>query len=118
MKHFTTTEFDCPCCGLLPKQELMDLLDQIREDYGSPIDISSGKRCEKHNKEIGGAKRSRHGVGDAADLVRTKKLREFLEKNLEKYQICLENPKNTGTDASGWLHIDMLNRKGWRIFRP
>lgn len=118
MKHFKVAEFACLCCGALPKQELMDLVDQIREDFGHPITVSSGKRCPKHNKAVGGAKNSRHVVGDAADLVRSKELREFLETNLEKYKICLEHPDSTGADEWGWLHLDLHYRNGWKIFRP
>lgn len=114
LRHFKPAEFACSHCGELPQDKLMLLVDQIRHDFGSPIKISSGKRCGTHNVAIGGAKNSRHVVGDACDLVRSPALLAFLIANMEKYGICIEDPKATPT----WIHCDMLNRSGWRIFKP
>jgi len=113
LRHFKTSEFACNHCGELPKLELMTLVDQIRHDYGKPITISSGKRCATHNVAIGGAKNSRHVVGDACDMVRTPELLAFVLANMERYQVCVEDPKKTLT----WIHVDMLNRGGWRVFK-
>lgn len=50
-------------------EELISLLDVIRETYGSPIRVNSGFRCEKLNKVVGGSKTSQHRFGQAADIV-------------------------------------------------
>lgn len=92
----------------------MDRIDFIREAYGHPISLTSGKRCEKHNKAIGGAPKSRHCVGDAADLVRTPELLAFLLPRLAEFGVCMEDPDKT----SSWIHLDLLNRNGWRVFKP
>jgi hypothetical protein len=38
-----------------------------REAFGRPILVTSGRRCEAHNLRVGGAARSRHLIGCAAD---------------------------------------------------
>lgn len=46
-----------------------NVLQPIREKYGKPIRITSGFRCEKLNKAVGGASSSQHLTGEAADMV-------------------------------------------------
>lgn len=48
--------------------KLMEFLDGFREYYGSPIRVSSGYRCPKLNKKVGGVSNSAHMTGYAADL--------------------------------------------------
>ena len=45
-----------------------NVLDPVRDEYGKPIYVNSGYRCEKHNKAVGGVPRSQHIVGEAADI--------------------------------------------------
>lgn len=69
-KHFKKEEFDCPCCkrnNISPR--LVAKIDQIREEIGKPIIVTSGYRCKKHNKEIGGAISSKHLIGMAVDIT-------------------------------------------------
>lgn len=47
---------------------LVDFLDMIREEFGDPIVINSGFRSEEVNKAVGGAPRSLHLQGRAADI--------------------------------------------------
>ena len=44
------------------------VLDPLREAYGKPIIVTSGYRCEKLNKAVGGATSSQHVKGQAADI--------------------------------------------------
>ena len=44
------------------------VLDPLREAYGKPIIVTSGYRCEKLNKAVGGAANSQHVKGEAADI--------------------------------------------------
>lgn len=39
----------------------------VRNDYGKPIRINSGVRCEKYNKEVGGVDGSEHVPLDARE---------------------------------------------------
>lgn len=68
--HFSTSEFACPCCGFCPEisPELLDKLERLRTYLGAPIIITSGYRCERHNSHVGGASRSQHLLGTAADI--------------------------------------------------
>lgn len=49
-------------------EQLMKVLQLIRNKYGNAIIISSGYRCEKLNSLVGGVKNSQHMRGEAADL--------------------------------------------------
>jgi uncharacterized protein YcbK (DUF882 family) len=44
-------------------------LQALRDEIGKPIRINSGYRSPAHNRAVGGASRSRHVIGDAADIV-------------------------------------------------
>lgn len=114
---FELYETDCPCCGLQPKQELIDVLNRIRKDFGKPISVGSAMRCPKHNKKIGGAVNSWHMKGLAADLVRTPELLAFLEPRLKEYGVRMEHPDHTRA-GSGWIHIDLAPGGAGKIFIP
>lgn len=45
-----------------------NVLDPLREKYGKPIVVTSGYRCPKLNKAVGGVARSQHTKGEAADI--------------------------------------------------
>lgn len=44
------------------------ILQPIRDAYGKPIYVSSGYRCPKLNKAVGGVPTSQHLRGEAADI--------------------------------------------------
>ena len=68
-KYFKDSEFNCPCCGLnYQKDGIKRIADEIREHFGSPAIITSGTRCAKHNKEVGGVSNSYHLYGNAIDI--------------------------------------------------
>jgi uncharacterized protein YcbK (DUF882 family) len=68
-KNFQLVEFDCPCCGKNDiSHELIDVLQIIRDEAHAPMIITSGYRCEAHNTAIGGAPKSQHLKGLAADF--------------------------------------------------
>ena len=45
-----------------------NILDPLREAYGKPIIVTSGYRCERLNKAVGGASTSQHAKGEASDI--------------------------------------------------
>lgn len=71
--NFKSTEFDCHgkgCCSLTYIDgKLVEYLQKIRDHFGKPVTITSAYRCQKHNKNIGGATSSYHTKGMAADIV-------------------------------------------------
>lgn len=71
-ENFTTLEFDCKgagCCNktLIDKQ-LVTYLQLIRNKFSKPVNITSGYRCETHNRAVGGVSNSKHKQGMAADM--------------------------------------------------
>lgn len=49
--------------------ELVEKLQQLRNELGRPVIITSGYRTPEHNKRVGGASKSLHTLGQAADIV-------------------------------------------------
>lgn len=68
--HFSRQEFACrDGCGHDSVQpRLIEVLEQIRSITGRPLVVVSGCRCAARNRAVGGASRSRHIFGDAADI--------------------------------------------------
>ena len=51
------------------KRLVRDVLDPLRERWGVPIHVNSGYRCPELNRLVGGAARSYHLRGMAADIT-------------------------------------------------
>lgn len=72
IKYFKKSEFRCKCgCGADEMNEtLIRVADRTREHFGSPITVSSGRRCASHNARVGGVSNSRHATnpGKAMDF--------------------------------------------------
>lgn len=68
--YFSQSEFECKCgCGLNNVcNSLIDDLNTAREIATVPFVITSGSRCETHNKKVGGLRSSSHLKGLAADI--------------------------------------------------
>ncbi|AUR93183.1 peptidase M15 [Vibrio phage 1.184.A._10N.286.49.A5] len=69
--HFTRKEFACKCgCGFATVDvKLVELLEVVRSHFGKPVIINSGCRCPNYNNKVGGASKSKHMEGIAADIV-------------------------------------------------
>lgn len=103
-KYFKPREFGCRCCGKVNTvDELLVVLDKLREYFDSPVVITSGTRCAKHNKAVGGAVASQHLYGTAADI----KVKGVPPSEVDKYLI------NTYPDKYGigmyntFTHVDV-----------
>lgn len=99
--------------------ELMAVLDDIREAWGSPIVITSGYRCHQLNKAVGGSKTSAHLTGYAADMHpvngENKKFHRFVEqylldKGIGFDQLINEYPDSNGTPS--WTHLGIRDAEG------
>ncbi len=81
-KHFSTKEFTCPCgkCETIVTERLVGALEQMRLGLGVKIQISKGGgyRCKAYNRKIGGAARSAHITGEAADIIVPTEMFRFL----------------------------------------
>lgn len=71
-QNFKSTEFDCHgsgCCSeTLVDEKLVQFLQKIRSHFGKSVHINSGYRCKSHNAKVGGASKSNHMDGEAADI--------------------------------------------------
>lgn len=88
-------------------------LNGLREDWGDVINVTSGFRCQKLNKKVGGVDTSCHQLGLAADVLpKSEKFDEFVEfinewaKDKQFDQIIIESNKN-----SKWIHIGIYSPK-------
>jgi uncharacterized protein YcbK (DUF882 family) len=70
-KHFNEEEFRCRDGSIKPiDKALIEGLERLRELAGNKsIHINSGYRSPTYNKKIGGAPRSQHVQGKAADIT-------------------------------------------------
>lgn len=69
--NFRVKEFACNDGSdtVLISDELVTLLQKIRDHFGKATVINSGYRTESYNKKVGGATNSQHVRGTAADIV-------------------------------------------------
>jgi len=67
--NFLVREFSCKDGSdkILIDDELVDILQKIRDHFGKPITINSGYRTARHNANNGGASSSQHLYGKATD---------------------------------------------------
>ena len=99
--------------------ETMTLLEAIRAEWakyceqynlGTPsLIVSSGYRCQKLNKAVGGVKNSSHVLGYAADIVPANGKQDEFERFMSEVfakkgyafdQIIIERSK-----SSRWVHV-------------
>lgn len=94
--------------------ELATFLDDLRKEWGSGINVSSGFRNAKLNSAVGGVLNSCHQYGTACDLVPANgKFDEFVEflkgyladKNFD--QCIIEKNKKTR-----WVHFGLWSPSG------
>ncbi len=88
-----------------------NILDPLREAYGKPIVVSSGYRCVKLNRAVGGVARSQHITGQAADIQSVSKSRADHKKLFELVQ-RLRLPFDQLIDEYDykWVHISFNTR--------
>lgn len=115
--NFKSTEFDCHgkgCCTATPiDEELVEILQKVREHFGTAVTVNSGYRCPVHNKNVGGAsKTSNHMKGMAADI----KIKGVHPVRIARYLETLNVKGRIGCYTwdggnSGFVHIDTGEKK-------
>lgn len=108
-KNFQKHELECPCCHeIIVNQDFIEALQDLRDSVGRPFRITSGFRCEKHNKEVGGAENSRHLKGVAVDIL----IRDWSSEDIHKL-LCFATSVRPKLGESGvgiyrsWVHFDL-----------
>jgi len=112
IRHFTPSDFMCRCEGYCDHKPRIDLsfvrkLDEIREQLGLPMSITSGTRCSAFNQRvIGGSPSSAHvpngdGLSRAADI--TVPTAEYLHKILS---LAFDMGITGIGIGKGWVHLE------------
>ena len=95
------------CTESIISKRMVDTYQDIRDEYGDAIEIAtaggSGYRCDKHNRDVGGANGSLHKSGCAFDMhCRDKsKLLSVVERNVKDGEIGV---------YPTFLHVGVWNR--------
>ena len=114
--NFKSTEFDCHgsgCCSTTQVDEkLVEYLQNIRNHFGKPVNISSGYRCATHNKNIGGATGSKHSKGQAADIYINGVAPAEIAKYAESIGILGIGLYETNADGH-FVHVDTRTTKSF-----
>ena len=98
----TPDAYAVECLRLLCRQ----VLEPLRRRFGV-IRVTSGYRCLALNRAVGGAARSQHMRGQAADLhvsspENERKMFDYIRQNLVFDQLLLEHSKARRT---WWIHV-------------
>lgn len=110
VSNFKVREFACRdgSDSVLIDEKLVRILQKARDNFGKPIEITSGYRTPAHNQKVGGASSSYHVKGQAADIqmdgVDHKELAKFFEA---------QGVKGIGfyNYVGGFVHVDTRTRK-------
>ena len=108
--HFSIGEMACKDGSdeVLYSTELMSMLEKLRSYGGFTVHINSGYRSPSYNRKIGGASKSQHTLGTAADIVVKKNGKTVSAKKI----CCLCQDlgfKGVAYISESAVHVDMRN---------
>ena len=117
--HFSTKELQCSCgCGTCNMdKDFLGLLDEIREEAGKPVHLSSAYRCGEYNKKVSNTGLcGPHTTGLAVDIrCSGKDAHDILTLALE-LGVHGVGISQKGAHSTRFIHIDMLpygNLRPW-----
>jgi len=115
-EHFHSNEFKCKCgCGKIKVQkDLVKKLEKLFDKLNaSKCILSSGYRCSKHDKAVGGNGKGQHTKGKAVDCVFYDKKGKVIPS---KIVICVANDlkqlRGMAKINNNYTHLD--NRTGYK----
>jgi hypothetical protein len=113
--NFTVSEFKCKDGSdkILIDTDLVDILQKIRSHFNKAVTINSAYRNATYNKKIGGASKSQHINGTAADIV----VKDTKPEAVAKYvEFLMPNKGGIGL-YSTFTHVDVrATRARWKDF--
>lgn len=94
---------------------IKEVLQPIRDAWGQPIIVTSGYRCERLNKAIGGAIRSDHVYGCAADIKTVSDTRDDNKKLFDliiklKDEGVIKTRQIIDEYNLDWIHLSINNK--------
>lgn len=114
--NFKASEFLCNGSGCCTEgkvdEKLVEILQKIRDHFGKSVHISSAYRCETHNKKVGGASRSKHVLGQAADIKVTGVKPAEVAKYAESIGVLGIGLYETDKDGH-FVHVDTRTTKAY-----
>ena len=113
--HFKLDEMACKDGSdkVLYSTELMSMLEKLRAYGGFTVHINSGYRSPSYNRKIGGASKSQHTLGTAADIVVKKNGNTVSAKKI----CCLCQDlgfKGVAYISESAVHVDMRESGSYR----
>lgn len=93
-----------------------NLLNKVRQQFGS-VRISSGIRCDKVNRAVGGSSGSQHKTGEAVDFSPTSgadrwEIYVWIINNLKFGQVIYE-----AKGSSRWIHLSTGTKQQAQLYR-
>ena len=86
---------------------LLDVLHDIRHHFHAPVIVTSAFRTKSHNKKVGGAKKSTHLVGIAADIM----VKGVAPAKVAAYADTLLPESGGIGQYKNFVHIDVRHEK-------
>ena len=104
-KNFSKRECACKCCGECHMDStFMEVLQDLRDTVGFPLIITSGYRCDVHNRAVKGANSSQHIRGKAVDIDTSSLTADQKQRLMAAIQKD-KRIKGVGV-ATSFIHID------------
>lgn len=111
--NFKVKEFACKdgSDSIIIDSDLVVVLQKIRDHFGKAVTINSAYRNAAYNKKVGGASKSQHVYGKAADIV----VSGVSPEKVAQYAEYLM-PKKGGIGLyPSFTHVDVrANRSRWK----
>lgn len=111
IKYFNRSEFVCKCGGKYcngdsaeMQEKLLKVADRVRAHFGNPAIVTSGVRCQQHNKAVGGVANSRHLQGKAMDFS----VSGFSASSVLQYVQAQPEIRYAYAIDSNHVHMDIL----------
>lgn len=118
--NFRVGEFRCKDNSdeVLIDNELVRILQQIRNYFNKPVIIISAYRHQRYNTSIGGAKQSQHLFGTAADIridgIKPRLIAEYAESIMPNKGGIGLYEYSPSAGKPGFVHVDVrVNRSRW-----
>lgn len=107
---FSPREIACKGTGkILINEDALDKLQALRDRLGKPLVLTSAYRSPEHNRNVGGATRSKHMEGIAFDV-------RMENHNPQEFEAAARAVGFTGFGyypRSGFMHIDTGPARSW-----
>ncbi len=108
--NFSPAEIACRGTGQLKLHpDALDKLQALRDRLGKPLIVRSAYRSPEHNRNVGGAPRSKHMIGAAFDIAMSK-------HDPAAFEAAAREVGFLGFGfypRSGFIHIDLGPARQW-----